>query len=163
MELRKHLNWRGIFVGLYVLAFGIYIAIGLQPAEASDYVISGTLSIPKLSLTSEVTDLTLENGQLNTPDTIVGSYTRAPHKTLLIGHSTTVFRELDKVEPGDDIYYNDKIYRVIKREVLAKPDISMGKLLRREEEDTLVIMTCAGELKENGDATHRLIITASIL
>jgi hypothetical protein len=26
--------------------------------------------------------------------------------------------------------------------------------------DTLVLMTCAGELLDNGDATHRLIITA---
>jgi sortase (surface protein transpeptidase) len=36
----------------------------------------------------------------------------------------------------------------------------MKELLKAEDTDTLVLMTCAGELMSNNDATHRLIVTA---
>ena len=38
----------------------------------------------------------------------------------------------------------------------------MNKLLSNDGSgiDTLVVMTCAGELYNNGDASHRLVLTA---
>ena len=161
MELKRHLNLRYLFVGLYVLFFVTYIVIGLQPAEAAvSYEVSANLSIPAISLESDVTELTLRDGNLDTPDTIVGSYSRADNKTLLIGHSTTVFEHLDDIHLGDKVEYDNISYTVVSYEIQAKTDISMARLLRSADDDTIVLMTCAGELLENGDATHRLIITA---
>ena len=160
MELKRHLDLRYVFVGLYVLFVVVYVVIGLQPADAIDYEISADLEIPAIGLESGVTKLTLQDGRLNTPDTIVGSFSRAEHTTLLIGHSTTVFRHLDSVRVSDEIKYDYESYYVTDIEVEPKADISMSKLLKGSSADTLVLMTCAGELLDNGDATHRLIITA---
>ena len=160
MELKQHRNPKGIFVGLYILAVAVYIAIGLQPAEATNYQISGRLAIPSISLISDVTKLELDHGNLATPDTIVGSYTQARNKTLLIGHSTTVFEGLDATNLGDVINYGSKNYQIVAKDVFKKSDINMDELLAESEYDTLVIMTCAGQLLDGGDATHRLILTA---
>lgn len=160
MELKRHLDLRYVFVGLYVLFIVVYVVIGLQSADAIDYEISADLEIPAIGLESGVTKLTLQDGRLNTPDTIVGSFSRAEHTTLLIGHSTTVFRHLDSVRVSDEIKYDYESYYVTNIEVEPKAGISMSKLLKDSSADTLVLMTCAGELLDNGDATHRLIITA---
>ena len=160
--IRKHLDARKTFLTVYFLAFAVYIIIGLQPAQAQNYDVSGSLSIPVIGLTSDVTTLELKDKKLDTPDTIVGSYSRVDSKVLLIGHSTTVFQDLDKVTLGDEIVYNDKTYYVDDITTLKKEEISMTNLLQREDKDTLVVMTCAGELLGEGEATHRLIITASV-
>ena len=160
MELKRRLDPRNVFVGVVVLITVIYFAVGLSPAEATNYEITSQLSIPSIGLTSDVTRLKLENKRLETPDTIVGSYSQADNKTLLIGHSTTVFMELDNIKSGDEITYEQKKYRVVNIEVLAKAEISMNKILKPAEKDTVIIMTCAGELYDGGDASHRLIIEA---
>ncbi|MBQ8985251.1 class F sortase [Candidatus Saccharibacteria bacterium] len=160
MELKHRRDYRKVFVILYVLAFAIYLTVGLQPADAAHYEISGKISIPSINLTSSVTTLELSDNRLNTPDTIVGSYTRGENKTFLIGHSSTVFKDLYKVKPGDKISYGDVEYTITSLETLAKDDIDMKKLLVKTKEKTLVIMTCAGESLEGNDATHRLIVTA---
>ena len=107
MELKKHLNSRVIFVSLYVFAFIAYIIYGLQPARAVNNDITASLSIPGISLAADVVNLEVQNGRLDTPDTIVGSYSRNQNKTLLIGHSTTVFSRLHEVRLGDELEYND--------------------------------------------------------
>lgn len=162
MELKKHLNLRFVFVGLYLVAFLAFLVYGLQPAEAAEaYEIDAELLIPSIGLETEVTKLELEEDGLKTPDTIAGSYTRFDNKTLLIGHSTTVFKNLENVKIGDKIEYNDKTYTVEKITLSVKDKIDMDELLKASEKDTIAIMTCAGELLDGGDATHRLIITAS--
>lgn len=161
MELKKHISFKNVFLTFYVLAFVIYVIVGLRPAKASDYEISGAFSIPSIGLNSDVTNLELKNRKLDTPDTIVGSYSRSDNKTLLIGHSTTVFENLDQVKLNDEIVYNGRSYFVNDIKTQAKEDIIMMDLLKSDEKDSIVVMTCAGELLEGGDATHRLIITAS--
>ncbi len=160
MELRRHLDPKMILIGLYVVVIFMCFLIGLRPAGAAEYVISGELEIPDIGLESDVTQLTLENGRLNSPDIIVGSYSTSPNKTLLIGHSTTAFHDLEQLDLNDYFYYNRVKYKIIDIEVKKKSDIHMGQILAGAEKDTVVLMTCAGELFENGDATHRLIITA---
>ena len=44
--------------------------------------------------------------------------------------------------------------------VQEKSEIDMLKLLKKDENDSIVLMTCAGELYKDGDASHRLIVTA---
>ena len=155
------MNLRYVFVSFYVILFAAYIIIGLQPAEAVvSYDISGNLSIPEIDLNADVTQVSLEGGNLETPDTIVGSYSKAVNKTLLFGHSTTVFQDLKDVQVSDKIIYNDVSYHVVSNKIWAKSDITMSRLLRGSDVDTLVLMTCAGELLGDGDATHRLIVVA---
>ena len=161
MELKRRLDPRIVFIGLYVLAFLVYIIIGLNTVAAVQYEVSGQLTIPSIDLYSDVTNLEYNGQKLETPDTIVGSYSQAKNKTLLIGHSTTVFSNLNQIELGASIEYNGQAYRVIAIDMMPKDEISMQKLLTGAEHDTIVVMTCAGELFDNGDATHRLIITAS--
>ena len=161
MELRKrHLDGKKIFAGLYALVFAAYLVIGLQPAEAVQYEVAAELDIPSIGLVADVTQLSLGNDGVETPETIVGSYSRTKNKTLLIGHSSTVFENLKDVGLRDEIDYNGNTYHVVGIHKMAKSDINMNQLLKTEDKDTLVIMTCAGQLLDGGDATHRLIVTA---
>ena len=163
MELKRHLDTKFLLIGIYILAFEVYIVIGLNPASAKYYQVDGNLSIPELGLYSDVTTLSLNGNNLDTPDTIVGSFSNHDNKTLLIGHSTTVFTDLYKVSLGDMVEYNGKSYKIEKIETLEKAQVDMDSILSESRTDTIVIMTCAGELLEHGDATHRLIVTATLV
>lgn len=160
MELKRRFSFRKLFTIVYIVAFLTYVAVGLLPADGIAYTIDGGLLIPSIDLVSGVTKLELKDSRLNTPDSIVGSYSRNPNKTFLIGHSSTIFRDLDEVKVGDQIIYNNVEYKVADMEVVKKSDVDMTNLLKAEKEDTLVLMTCAGEPVGQKDATHRLIVTA---
>lgn len=161
MELRKRrFGFRKVFTILYIVAFFAFLIVGLGPTEATAYEFSGGLAIPSISLISGVVDIELENHKLNTPDTVVGSYSRYDTKTFLIGHSSSVFRRLHQVKDGELIFYNDKKYQISSAEVFAKSDINMNDLLAPTRQNTIVIMTCAGSPVGEKDATHRLIVTA---
>lgn len=162
MELKKRLNLRKVLVAGYFVVLAIYLGLGLMPAEATTaYEISAELAIPSIGLATDVTKLHLnDNGILDTPDTIAGSYTQAKNKVLLIGHSSTVFQDLKNVKIGDKITYNDKSYSVTVLSLTVKPEIDMREVLAAADEDTIIIMTCDGMMLENGDATHRFMVTA---
>ena len=160
MELRHKLNLKYLFVAVYFACFAIYLAFGFGFVEATDYVIAGKVIIPSIGLESDVAALSLENGKLETPDTIVGSYNKYNNKTLLIGHSSTVFDSLNDVSGGDYVLYDNQTYQIISISLIKKDDISMNNLLRGSSRDTLILMTCAGEQVGEKDATHRLIVTA---
>lgn len=162
MELKKHFNLRKLFLVLYCAAFATYIIIGLQPASAQNHNIAGQLIIPRISLHTDVASLSLHDNKLDTPDEIAGAYSRESNKTMLIGHSTTVFSDLHLLSIGDTFRYNDKTYRITTIETLPKAEVSMRKLLKAADADTIILMTCAGELYDNGDASHRLIVTALV-
>ena len=160
MELKSRFDYKALFVLMYFVGFIIYSVFMLKPVEAFGDVNSGELIIPSIRFASDVATLSLEDGKLNTPDEIVGSYSNVSSKTLLIGHSSTVFQELHRVSDNDTIIYSGKLYTVSSISTLPKSEISMAKLLESSPRDTLVIMTCAGELYDNGDASHRLIVFA---
>lgn len=160
MELKSQFSFRKVFTILYIVAFLTYIAIGLTPADGTAYTIDGGLAIPSIGLISGVTNLELKDHKLETPDTIVGSYARSANKTFLIGHSSTIFKTLDQVNTDDSVFYNNIEYRISDIKILKKSDINMNKILKAEKEDTIIIMTCAGNLVGEKDASHRLIVTA---
>lgn len=160
MELKKHFEFRYLFWCLYFLLFAIYIIIGLRPVNAANYDIDGRLAIPEINLSTDVASLALQNNRLDTPDEIAGSYSEALNKTLIIGHSTTIFKDLHNLSLNDTLEYDGKTYIIKRIETVAKSNVRMSMLLREAPVDTIVLMTCAGELLGNGDATHRLIITA---
>ncbi len=163
VELRHRLNPRIIFVSLYFICFAIYLFYGLQPAEAVHYNVTDSLYIPSINLNTDVTAVELEGSKLPTPDTIAGSFSMSPNKTLLIGHSTTVFADLKNIELGDEITFSGKTYKVIRLEFKQKSAVDMSKVLKSEELDTIIIMTCAGQLLDGGDATHRFMVTAEAI
>ncbi len=80
-----------------------------MPADAASYP---SLSISSIGLSVPVEPLELKDRQLNVPDMIVGSYGPNINKTLLVGHSSTVFEELDQLRVDQEINYNDSVYRV---------------------------------------------------
>lgn len=160
MELKRHFSWRNILIGLYAFAFTVYIIVGLQPVSAKDYSVDAMLTIPDIGLSAEVTKLELVDGELKTPDTIAGSFARARNKTLIIGHSSTVFHDLKNVRIGNEINYNNKVYRIIKEQLSVKEVVKMNEILAPSNKDTLILMTCAGTERGDGDADYRLIITA---
>lgn len=159
------LNWSYRAIRVFTAAFftimlPIYIFIGLQPAlpaEAANYPV---LEINSINLKTPVAPLELTDRQLIAPATIAGSYSQAANKTLIIGHSSTVFAKLHRAEFGDQFSYNDHTYQITDIITLAKPDVSMAEILAPASTDTIIIMTCAGEPLPNQDATHRLLITA---
>ena len=164
MEIAKrYFDVRSVITIIYCLAFATYILVGLQPAEAVQHSVDGVLRIPSIELSVDVTALQLDGRELKTPDYIAGSYSGGRNKTLLIGHSTTAFKSLDDARIGDVVTYHDMAYKITEIEILPKVRISMSKLLSGSDKPTLVLMTCAGELLDNQDATHRLIVTSVAL
>lgn len=160
--MRRLSRTRLIFTGLFATFFAIYLFIGLQPADAyENYEISGSLSIPAISLATDVTTSTINDHRLSVPSHIVGSFSRFPNWTLLVGHSSSVFNHLHETKIGDVIYYNGANYQITSVNTLEKSAIDMDELLIPDTDtDTIILMTCAGTLFDNGDATHRLIVTA---
>ena len=158
MDLKRHLNPKSVFIGLYVFAFLIYIIVGLSPVDASNY--DGSITIPSIDLDSEVTKLSLVDHELKTPDYIVGSFSRNEQKELLIGHSTTVFSDLKDIKLYDQIYYNNSTFEVRMIDMIPKSSVSMYDLLASTEKRSIVLMTCAGQMLDNGDSSHRLIVYA---
>ena len=152
-----------VFVAcFFLIMLPIYLYIGFQPVASTEALSYPTLKIDDISLSTPVEPLQLTDHQLIAPANIAGSYSSQPNKTLIIGHSSTVFRQLDQIRIGESLVYNEKTYRITKREILEKSAIDMTAILATSDVDTIIIMTCAGEPLPNQDATHRLIVTATI-
>jgi len=165
VRIKRGFDYRIIFTAIYIAVAGYCFALGLKPAGATRHEnISAYIGIPSIGLMSSVESLSLQDNRLITPDVVAGSFAREnSSRTFLVGHSTTVFSELKNLVIGDVIVYNGIPYRVDSTEVVEKSTINMNKLVRGDldADKTLAIMTCAGELYENGDASHRLIVIAT--
>ena len=160
------LRWSKRAVRVFVSAFfmimlPIYLYIGFHPASSLDYTGYPVLEIPSINLSTPVAEIELEDRELIAPATIAGVYRANPHKLFIIGHSSTVFHNLRKLEVNQNFIYDGITYHVTSAITLEKSTISMADLLAETPEDAIVIMTCAGEPLPNQDATHRFIITAT--
>ncbi len=167
MKLRHRFNSRHAFGIIYFACLFGFLMLNIAlsgitetHAESQTFGTNATLIIPEIGLKTGVAKLSLEDGELKTPDNYAGSYSRSKNKTLIIGHRTTAFSGLDAANIGETIIYSGNLYRIISKTTVEKSSISMHALLKKSERDTLVLMTCAGKSLDNNDATHRLIITA---
>ena len=168
-RIRTHFTRKRVAVGLfvfYLVAIPVYLYIGLQPSGAmAAYAeeargATGSLEIPRISLSAPMSDVSLDGRTLTAPDYIVGRYVAHKNKVLVMGHSSTIFQRLKEVEIGDEFHYDDEQFVIISKEIRAKADISMKEILQDESEPTLVLMTCAGEHVTGQDYSHRLIMYA---
>ena len=157
---RARVNMLGAWICFSVAALAVWLVVGLAPAEAKDYKIIGRLEIPEIGLMTDVAEMNAEGNTLPTPATIVGSFSTNDKTTLLYGHAQGVFGRLDELEVGEMINYKGESYEIISREVLAKGQIDMRQLLAAGNRQEIVVMTCAGTIYADGDASHRLIVRA---
>ncbi len=151
------------YVALFAIVLPLCFYFGFQPVssvEASNYPI---LNIPTIGLSTPVLKLTIQDRQLIAPDDIAGSYSQAENKLFIIGHSSTVFQKLDMLKIYDQFTYESKTYQVTNLAILEKANIDMREILAPADQETIVIMTCAGTPLANQDATHRLIVTATAI
>lgn len=161
VELRKHIDFRVVIATIcFAVATFCFLNYNFPAVASKGFDATMELVIPNINLSSEVAPTHMDNRKIVTPDTIVGSFSRATNKTLLVGHSTTAFEGLDEISISDEIIFNNNKYIVTQIELADKNVVNMDLILAPAEQDTLVLMTCAGELYENGDASQRLIITA---
>lgn len=144
----------------YLLVVPIYVIVGLQPATAAKPQSDSNLIIPSINLHSPAQKLTRTGNTLSTPNYLPGFYSEQPNKILLIGHSTTIFQNLHRLQSGAKIIFANRPYKVT--QIITKPKqlISMRSILASADRPTLVLMTCAGDPLGHQDYTHRLIITA---
>lgn len=163
MELKHVYSFRVVVAVICALVISFCLFKYFEPAEALQYQISGYLNIPSINLDTDVTTLELKDGKLDTPATIVGSYSRHKNTTLLIGHSNSVFTGLKNIKIGDEVNYNGSTFKIYKSQIITKDAIDMKSLLSESKNETIVLMTCFGQMYADGDASHRLIIFASLI
>ncbi len=144
-----------IILPIYAYAYSQVEAKTL--ADSADQTL---LEMPEINLSTPVEAIDMIDRQLIAPDTIAGVYTPSEHKTFIIGHSSTVFENLEHISLASNFHYNGENYVVISIDTREKSDIDMAAILAPTEDDTIILMTCAGEPLPNQDATHRLIVTA---
>ena len=151
------------FITFFLITIPAYFIIGFLPARATAISratdVSGDyLTIEDISLHEPVIDVELVDGHLATPDYEIGRYISTSGATFLFAHSITAFSHLHELTDDGHILYGDHTYRITDISTERVEGISMPDLLASSE-DTLILMTCAGDLRA-GDYTHRLIITA---
>ena len=147
----------------FVIAVPVYLFIGLQPATAVDPVELNydSLNIANINLKTPVQPLSLnDNHELIAPATIAGSFSNHQNKTLIIGHSSTVFKQLNQTKIDNQIVYANSSYTITNITTVEKAKINMNSLLSATDQPTIILMTCAGEPLGNQDYSHRLIVTA---
>ena len=151
----------------YLIAIPAFIIVGLQPSDTSAEVRASEvaqaeeyLEIRSIGLSTPVIRVHLVRNTLNAPEYLAGAYHSYENKTLLIGHSMTIFGNLHNIAVGDEIDYEDGTYLVTEMREEEKADIKMSEILKNEDEPTLILMTCAGEPLGGMDFSHRLIVTA---
>lgn len=153
---------RVFIVGFFTILLPVYLYIGFQPWQSTVALDYPALDITSIGLSSPVAPLELTNHQLIAPDTIAGAYSQNYNKTLIIGHSSTVFKNLHHLGANAEINYNGEAYTVQDITTYLKSDIEMSEILAASDQPTLIIMTCAGEPLPGQDATHRLVVTATL-
>lgn len=118
------------------------------------------LFIPTIGLVARVRDIERTGNQLIAPDEIAGAYKPTIHKTVIIGHSSTIFKDLKNIG-GDDVFtFDKKNYKVKNREIIEKSVVNMAEVVAETDVNTIIIMTCYGEPLGGQDYSHRLIVTA---
>ncbi len=148
-----------IFGVLYFALIAGFTAYVFMPKTA-DASSEERLFIPSIGLVARVKDIDRTGNQLIAPDEIAGAYQPTIHKTVIIGHSSTIFKDLKNISGDDTFTFDHKTYKVTERDVIEKSVVDMSEIVAETEKNTVIMMTCYGEPLGGQDYSHRLIITA---
>lgn len=160
MELKTpRAKFRFFAVLAYFAVIAGIIAYFFAPKTA-DASSEERLFIPKIGLIAQVKNIERQGNRLIAPDTIAGAYKPTNHKTVIIGHSSTIFKDLDQLKGSETFTFDQTEYKITRREVVEKRFVDMAEIVAETEKNTVVLMTCFGEPLGGQDYSHRLIITA---
>ncbi len=149
-----------IFFGiLYFAVVAGFTAYVFMP-KAVDASSEERLFMPSIGLVAQVKDIKRQGNQLIAPDTIAGAYQPTNHKTVIIGHSSTIFKDLKNVHDNDTFTFDNQKYQIKNIEIIEKKFVNMEEVVRETKIKTVILMTCYGEPLGGQDFTHRLVITA---
>ena len=148
-----------IFGVIYFVLIAGFTAYSFMPKTA-DASSEERLYIPTIGLIAQVKNIERSGNQLIAPDEIAGAYQPTNHKTVIIGHSSTVFKDLKSVKKNDNFNFDGKTYAVKETKVLPKSLVDMEEIVSETEKNTVILMTCSGEPLGGQDYSHRLIIEA---
>lgn len=146
----------GILYFALIAGFTAYIFIP-KSADASS---EERLFMPSIGLIARVKNIDRTGNQLIAPDEIAGAYQPTIHKTVIIGHSSTIFKDLKNINSDDIFSFDDKKYEIKKKEIIEKNFVNMKEIVSETEKNTVILMTCYGEPLGGQDYSHRLVITA---
>jgi LPXTG-site transpeptidase (sortase) family protein len=144
---------------LYILIIAGFITYVFTPKTA-DASSEERLFIPKIGLIARVKNIDRQGSKLIAPDAIAGAYQPTNHKTVIIGHSSTIFKDLKNLSGNETFTFDSKKYKIIRREIVEKKFVDMAEIVAETQKNTVVLMTCYGESLGGQDYSHRLIITA---
>ena len=170
---------------IVVIALGVFI---FSPfAARASIVTPGTfktnpssplyLHIPSINLTSSVEGVGIDKkGRMDVPSgrtNKVGwyKYGVVPGNigtAVLDAHNTAAFKKLNQVSVGEEIYVMSSSGEWLKFKVTAAKTYSVKNLkpvtlFAPTNSRQINLITCAGTLLGNGEATHRLIVSAELV
>ena len=146
----------GVLYFALIAGFTAYVFMP-KTADASS---EERLFIPSIGLIARVKDIERSGNQLIAPDEIAGAYQPTIHKTVIIGHSSTVFKDLKNINSDETFTFDKKSFKIKDRKIIEKSVVDMAKVVEETEINTVILMTCYGEPIGPQDYSHRLIITA---
>lgn len=144
---------------LYFAVIAGFTAYVFMP-KIADASSEERLFIPSIGLIARVKNIEKTGNQLVAPDTIAGAYQPTNHKTVIIGHSTTIFKDLKDLKEENTFKFDNKTYKIKTREIIKKSLVDMEEITSETKNNTVVLMTCYGDSLGGQDYSHRLIITA---
>lgn len=150
----------GIIIGAAYFAVIAGFTTYIFMPKSADASSEERLFIPTIGLVARVKDIDRTGNQLIAPDEIAGAYQPTIHKTVIIGHSSTIFKDLKNIKNDDTFTFDNRSYKVKTTEVMRKSSVDMADIVSETSKNTIIMMTCSGEPLGGQDYTHRLIITA---
>ena len=177
---------QGGAIFLFTLSFFFFadFKLNLHAAEISSATISSIIEeekpvylyIPSINLFSKIQGVGVnKKGNMDVPSgktNNVGWYKHGitPGETgtaVLDAHNTAAFKKLDALPLGEDIYiYNSSgewlHFSVVEAKTYPIEKLSPSTLFAQANAPQINLITCAGLLLGNGEASHRLIVSAKL-
>ena len=146
-------------------------SVSIQAADKPLY-----LYIPSISLMANVQDVGIDKkGNMDVPpekSSNVGwyKYGTLPGNTgtaVFDAHNTAAFKKLKDVPIGEEIYVFTSSgkwlkFKVSKAKTYSMKTLTPSTLFAQTNKKQINLITCAGTLLGNGEATHRLIVSGEL-
>lgn len=146
------------------------------PIKAIDHGVPTWIYVPSIGLSSPIKGVGIDKkGNMDVPSGKTSDVGWYKHGTLpgntgtavLDAHVTAAFKDLEDIKIGESIYIytsTGKILRFVtkKAKTYEAKTTDPRVLFAPSKSPDLNLITCAGTLLGDGEATHRLIVTAKL-